>query len=161
MPEASDELKTTRDILEACLSKAVRADHQDAPFPMDATQAKIWHDAQANAYRHALEMLPSDALARLREAAPAEEVEASHAIIVDIKHQIERLDLADDTAREDAAETIIAQVETLISRINTAERERNDYQARVIPAETRVVELEHRLLELADRGTDTAGGRTT
>lgn len=44
-------------IIKQCLAKAVRAEHADAPFPMDAEQAALWHRAQAEAYRHALEMM--------------------------------------------------------------------------------------------------------
>lgn len=49
------------DAIEACLAKAERAAHADAPFPLDEAQAKLWHRAQADAYRHALEMMaPED-----------------------------------------------------------------------------------------------------
>lgn len=49
-------------IVEGCLAKAVRADPLDAPIPLVGHEAKLWHEAQANAYRHALEMMgvPAD-----------------------------------------------------------------------------------------------------
>lgn len=49
--------KEGADVIEGCLAKAVRAEHSDAPFPLDEAQAKLWHQAQAEAYRHALEMM--------------------------------------------------------------------------------------------------------
>lgn len=48
----------TKDILEAKLKTALKANPADAPFGLDAEQAAIWHQAQASAYQHALEMLP-------------------------------------------------------------------------------------------------------
>lgn len=44
-------------IIEGCLAKSLDADPSDAPFPLIGNDAKIWHLAQANAYRHALEMM--------------------------------------------------------------------------------------------------------
>lgn len=44
-------------LVEGCLARAVRGDHADAPFPLDEAQAKLWHRAQAEAFRHALEMM--------------------------------------------------------------------------------------------------------
>lgn len=54
-------------IVENCLEVARRAQHEDAPFPMSPSEARIWHNARQEAFRHALEMmpLPSD-LPRLR-----------------------------------------------------------------------------------------------
>jgi hypothetical protein len=49
--------KQGADIIEACLAKAVAADPREAPIPLDATQAALWHRAQAEAYRHCLEMM--------------------------------------------------------------------------------------------------------
>jgi len=50
-------------IIEACLRKAVRADPGDVPFPLVGAEAVLWHQAQATAYQHALEMMgmPADA----------------------------------------------------------------------------------------------------
>lgn len=45
------------DLINECLKKAHRADHGDAPFPLDEKEAKFWHNAQMEAYRHALEMM--------------------------------------------------------------------------------------------------------
>ena len=55
-------------IIEACLSKADRCSkdsHEgflEAPIGLTPEQAKLWHQAQMEAYRHALEMMapPSD-----------------------------------------------------------------------------------------------------
>lgn len=47
-------------IIEKCLATAVKADHGDSPFGMDHAQAKLWHRAQMEAYRHALEMITVD-----------------------------------------------------------------------------------------------------
>lgn len=44
-------------IVEACLTKALKADPSDAPFPLAGREAAIWHEAQASAYQHALEMM--------------------------------------------------------------------------------------------------------
>jgi len=44
-------------IIEACLSKAIRADPGDVPFPLIGEEAKLWHQAQKVAYQHALEMM--------------------------------------------------------------------------------------------------------
>lgn len=54
--------KRGTDLIDGCLEKADRADHADAPFPLDADEAKFWHKAQMEAYRHSLEMmgLPKD-----------------------------------------------------------------------------------------------------
>lgn len=47
-------------VLEKALSTATKADHSDAPFPLNAEEAKLWHRAQAEAYQHALEMVGFD-----------------------------------------------------------------------------------------------------
>jgi hypothetical protein len=52
-------------ILEKNLNVATRAKHEDAPFPMDQEQARIWHQAGRSAYCHALEMLNCDTLREL------------------------------------------------------------------------------------------------
>jgi hypothetical protein len=54
--------KRGTDLINECLKTAARADHGDAPFPLDHAEAKFWHNAQMEAYRHALEMmgLPQD-----------------------------------------------------------------------------------------------------
>lgn len=44
-------------IIEGRLAKAALAKHEDAPFPLDAEQAALWHAAQVDAYRDALEMM--------------------------------------------------------------------------------------------------------
>lgn len=49
--------KSGEAVIEACLAKALKADHADAPFPFDEQQAALWHQAQAAAYQHALEMM--------------------------------------------------------------------------------------------------------
>lgn len=49
--------KRGTDLINDCLKKAARAEHGDAPFPLGADDAKFWHNAQAEAYRHALEMM--------------------------------------------------------------------------------------------------------
>lgn len=50
-------------LIQACLDKAAKADPLDAPIPLTGESARLWHDAQMNAYRHALEMMgpPTDA----------------------------------------------------------------------------------------------------
>lgn len=48
------------EVVEKCLATAVRAEHGDAPFPLDHAQAKLWHQAQMEAYRHVLEMISID-----------------------------------------------------------------------------------------------------
>lgn len=62
--------KGGHEIIEARLAKSAAAEHGDAPFPLDAEQAALWHSAQADAYRDALEMMGvpealTEALARL------------------------------------------------------------------------------------------------
>jgi len=47
-------------IIEECLTVAVKAEHANAPFPLDASQAELWHRAQMEAYRHTLEMISID-----------------------------------------------------------------------------------------------------
>lgn len=47
-------------IIEKCLATAVKGDHGDSPFGMDPTDAKLWHRAQMEAYRHVLEMITVD-----------------------------------------------------------------------------------------------------
>lgn len=56
----SDSVKYWRDgaeIIERCLAKAIKADPEDAPFPLTGEEARLWHSAQEQAYRHALEMM--------------------------------------------------------------------------------------------------------
>ena len=50
------------DVAERMLAVAVQGKHEDAPFPLDENEAKLWHRAQASAYRHALEMCNSTSL---------------------------------------------------------------------------------------------------
>ncbi len=67
--------KQGADIIEACLAKAVAADPRDAPIPLDADQSALWHRAQAEAYRHCLEMMgpvdPATTDKQLRDAIDA------------------------------------------------------------------------------------------
>lgn len=49
-------------IVEKHFQIATKADFADAPFPLDPSQAHIWHQATASAYQHALEMCGSDSL---------------------------------------------------------------------------------------------------
>lgn len=49
--------KRGTDLINDCLNKAARADHGDAPFPLDYEEVKFWHRAQGEAYRHSLEMM--------------------------------------------------------------------------------------------------------
>lgn len=58
---------TGADVIENCLIVATRAEHADAPFPMNAKQGAIWHSAQRTAYQYVLEMLCTD---RLKQLAP-------------------------------------------------------------------------------------------
>lgn len=44
------------DAIEQCIRKAERADPADVPF-LGAEYAAIWHRAQAEAYRHALDLM--------------------------------------------------------------------------------------------------------
>lgn len=53
------DLEKCRGILERCLAVASTGEWKDAPFPLNRSQAALWHRAQAEAYQHALEMLPS------------------------------------------------------------------------------------------------------
>jgi hypothetical protein len=55
--EAMDYWKEGAAIVEACLAKAQKADPSDAPMPLVGKKAALWHRAQAEAYRHALEMM--------------------------------------------------------------------------------------------------------
>lgn len=55
------------DVIEKCLAMATRAEHADAPFPMDTAHGAIWHQAQRTAYQYVLEMLCTD---RLKQLAP-------------------------------------------------------------------------------------------
>jgi hypothetical protein len=48
-----------REIIEAALKRALASKHEDAPFGLDHDEAAIWHQAQASAYQHALEMMPA------------------------------------------------------------------------------------------------------
>lgn len=52
-------------VIEKCLATATRAEHADAPFPLDEEQAALWHRAQQTAYGYVLEMLCTDSLKRL------------------------------------------------------------------------------------------------
>lgn len=54
--------KRGTDLINECLKTAARAEHGDAPFPLDHAMAKFWHNAQMEAFRHSLEMmgLPED-----------------------------------------------------------------------------------------------------
>jgi len=53
------------DVIEKYLAVATRAEHADAPFPMNAEQGAIWHRAQRTAYQYVLEMLCTDRLKQL------------------------------------------------------------------------------------------------
>lgn len=44
-------------IIEEYLKVAIAENPADAPFPLVGREAAIWHEAQADAYRHALEMM--------------------------------------------------------------------------------------------------------
>ena len=44
-------------LIEKCLATAVESKWENAPFPLDEEQAALWHRAQLEAYRHALEMM--------------------------------------------------------------------------------------------------------
>ena len=44
-------------IIEACLAKAAKGDPRDAPMPLTGADAALWHRAQVEAYRHALDMM--------------------------------------------------------------------------------------------------------
>lgn len=44
-------------IVEEALEKSLKADPLDAPFPLMDDDARLWHQAQAVAYQHALEMM--------------------------------------------------------------------------------------------------------
>ena len=44
-------------LVEECLTKARNADPDDVPFPLSEIEGKLWHQAQAAAYQHALEMM--------------------------------------------------------------------------------------------------------
>ncbi len=46
------------EVIERALKKALKADFGDAPMWLNPNEAKIWHQAQAAAYQHALEMIP-------------------------------------------------------------------------------------------------------
>lgn len=74
------------DVIEKCLAVATRAEHADAPFPMNAQQGAVWHQAQRTAYQYVLEMLCTD---RLKQLAP------QFAALV---FEPDALDLADDDA---------------------------------------------------------------
>lgn len=52
-------------VLEKNLQKAQKADAQDAPFGLVGDEARIYHNASFEAYRHALEMLNSESLIAL------------------------------------------------------------------------------------------------
>jgi hypothetical protein len=47
---------------EQALSVAAQGKHEDAPFPLDEHEAKLWHHAQAAAYQHVLEMCGSTSI---------------------------------------------------------------------------------------------------
>lgn len=57
-------------VIEKCLATASRAEHLDAPFPLDDAQAALWHRAQQTAYQYVLEMLCTDSLKRLEPQFP-------------------------------------------------------------------------------------------
>lgn len=57
-------------VIEKCLATASRAEHVDAPFPLDHAQAALWHRAQQAAYLYVLEMLCTDSLKRLEPQFP-------------------------------------------------------------------------------------------
>lgn len=45
------------ELIETCLARAEKADPLDAPMPLTGNDAKLWHTAQMEAYRHALEIM--------------------------------------------------------------------------------------------------------
>lgn len=49
--------KRGTEVVEKALEKALKADPKDAPFPLTGEEARIWHQASADAYQHALEMM--------------------------------------------------------------------------------------------------------
>jgi hypothetical protein len=51
---------TGREIIERALAVALKGDPNEAPFPLSPDEAAIWHQAQASAYQHALEMMEGD-----------------------------------------------------------------------------------------------------
>ena len=53
------------DTLEKNLATAVRGKHEDAPFPLDEQEARIYHRASAWAYQHSLEMISSECIREL------------------------------------------------------------------------------------------------
>jgi len=57
-------------VIEKCLETASRAEHVDAPFPLDHAQAALWHRAQQTAYLYVLEMLCTDSLKCLEPRFP-------------------------------------------------------------------------------------------
>lgn len=67
-------------LIEACLAKAEKAEFEDAPFPLDPEQAALWHRAQLEAYRHALEMMgvPEDEPLRALQGKPEAPKGGSH-----------------------------------------------------------------------------------
>lgn len=69
--ELTDKLNEAREVFEAALSIATKADPSEAPFPLTGAAAKTWHDSHASALQWVLEMLPSS------HAAPAEDVQAT------------------------------------------------------------------------------------
>lgn len=56
-PDPMEYWKKGTDIIEECLRIAERGEWEDAPFPLGPGEARLWHRAQAEAYRHALEMM--------------------------------------------------------------------------------------------------------
>lgn len=60
-------------IVETCLAVAVEAKPETAVFPLIGREAQLWHQAQAEAYRHALEMMgPPESRANSTEAKTGE-----------------------------------------------------------------------------------------
>jgi phosphoglycolate phosphatase-like HAD superfamily hydrolase len=65
------------DIIESALAISLKAEHADAPFPLDEEQARLWHKAHASAYTHALEMLSANSVKEYLEQKPGSPAKVS------------------------------------------------------------------------------------
>lgn len=121
-------------IIEKCLTRATDAAHEDAPFGMGDADARIWHEAQANAYQHALEMMGVPTLSGPAIRAYTTALTGDAAGVVDARALPDLttfarellVDLSDDREPDTQADVakIVAAFEDIIATALTAQAER-------------------------------------
>lgn len=103
--QATDYWREGTRLIEEKLARAARADFADAPFGSSPHEAALWHKAQAEAFRHALEMMgiPQD-LRRLEAPDPNNER------LFRVKWEID-VEAADAVEAAEQAETIMQAID--------------------------------------------------